>query len=281
MARRKCLIYRILLSLLLFHILCATPTDSHLFACGGRRKKKCKKLDHCRWKKGRCRFDPNVHVEPKVDFKQKTYLLMFVKVKPRYDLSLLPSYINNVVKAAMQEHEEFPPSTIETSSCGETSRFRSMVSKYEAVANLNEYDRTYRLLLQTYCVTITGVAFAKDEHFGEFQRFILNQMADSPSSVATVYSIHAETEGAKDPLRKPNIVFMLADDLGYGDVGYQTPKSGPEQLKTPYHVTPNINALSESPSSVVFDRFYTSPICGPSRYVDNGINADKECCKTL
>jgi len=54
---------------------------------------------------------------------------------------------------------------------------------------------------------------------------------------------------------KPNFIIILADDLGFGDLGY----SGSTQIKTP-----NIDQLAQS--GVVFTNGYvTSPVCGPSR----------------
>jgi arylsulfatase A len=54
--------------------------------------------------------------------------------------------------------------------------------------------------------------------------------------------------------QKPNIVFILADDLGFAEVGC----NGSDRNKTP-----NIDALAES--GVRFTRFFTAPLCGPSR----------------
>ena len=54
--------------------------------------------------------------------------------------------------------------------------------------------------------------------------------------------------------RKPNIVFILTDDQGYGDVG----KHGHPLLKTP-----NLDALHDQ--SVRFEQFYVSPSCSPTR----------------
>lgn len=54
---------------------------------------------------------------------------------------------------------------------------------------------------------------------------------------------------------KPNVIFILADDLGYGDVGVY----GQKLIRTP-----NINALAKS--GMKFTQFYTgSPVCAPSR----------------
>jgi arylsulfatase A-like enzyme len=53
----------------------------------------------------------------------------------------------------------------------------------------------------------------------------------------------------------PNFIIILADDLGYGDVGF----TGSTQIKTPH-----IDALAKA--GVIFTQGYVSaPVCGPSR----------------
>jgi hypothetical protein len=60
---------------------------------------------------------------------------------------------------------------------------------------------------------------------------------------------------AQQRQRKPNVVLILADDLGYGDLSAW----GGRDLRTP-----NIDALAAS--GVRFDRFYAnSPVCSPTR----------------
>jgi arylsulfatase A-like enzyme len=55
--------------------------------------------------------------------------------------------------------------------------------------------------------------------------------------------------------RKPlNILLIITDDQGWGDLSYH----GNELIETP-----NIDALASQ--SVVFDRFYVSPVCAPTR----------------
>ena len=56
---------------------------------------------------------------------------------------------------------------------------------------------------------------------------------------------------------KPNILLILADDLGFGDIE--------GIFSHPTSTTPNINALARQ--SKVFTNFYVaSPVCSPSRY---------------
>ncbi|MEA2069407.1 MAG: arylsulfatase [Verrucomicrobiota bacterium] len=52
---------------------------------------------------------------------------------------------------------------------------------------------------------------------------------------------------------QPNIVLIMADDLGWGDVGYHGGEAA----------TPNIDRVSEK--GVRFNRFYAQPICTPTR----------------
>ncbi|XP_070551943.1 arylsulfatase J-like isoform X1 [Ptychodera flava] len=54
-------------------------------------------------------------------------------------------------------------------------------------------------------------------------------------------------------LRKPNIIFILADDLGWADVGYNNP----------YLITPTIDKLARE--GVILNQSYVSQSCSPSR----------------
>ena len=56
---------------------------------------------------------------------------------------------------------------------------------------------------------------------------------------------------------KPNIIYILADDLGYGELGAY----GQTKIETP-----NIDRLAEN--GMVFTQHYSgSPVCAPSRCV--------------
>src|SRR5688500_9613570 len=57
--------------------------------------------------------------------------------------------------------------------------------------------------------------------------------------------------------RKPNIVFMLADDLGYADIGAY----GQKKIRTP-----NLDRMAAE--GMKFTQHYSgSPVCAPSRCV--------------
>lgn len=67
-----------------------------------------------------------------------------------------------------------------------------------------------------------------------------------------------ETEqAALNETKKPNIIYILADDLGYGELGAY----GQEKIETP-----NIDALTKT--GMKFTQHYTSaPVCAPARYM--------------
>ena len=70
-------------------------------------------------------------------------------------------------------------------------------------------------------------------------------------------SCNEESISKKEKNSKPNIIYILADDLGYGDVQYFN-KDG----KIP---TPNINSMANN--GVVFtDAHTSSAVCTPTRY---------------
>lgn len=68
-------------------------------------------------------------------------------------------------------------------------------------------------------------------------------------------SVFAGQNTADESSEKPNILFVLADDLGYNDVGF----NGSTDIKTP-----NLDGLAKN--GVTFDAAYVAhPFCGPSR----------------
>ena len=59
---------------------------------------------------------------------------------------------------------------------------------------------------------------------------------------------------ADAPARRPNVVFILADDLGYGDLGAHG---------NPRLLTPNLDRLRAQ--SVRFNDHHVAPMCTPTR----------------
>lgn len=94
-------------------------------------------------------------------------------------------------------------------------------------------------------------------------------------SVQGTHKQHEDSETAavpdttEEPPEFPNIIFMLADDMGYGDVGYNG--GGAE--------TPNLDAMAGGRHSVRMTRFYSgAPVCSPTRgTVLTGRNHNRYC----
>src|SRR5271163_4169720 len=60
---------------------------------------------------------------------------------------------------------------------------------------------------------------------------------------------------AADSARRPNVVILLADDLGYADLGFQGCKDIP---------TPNLDALAKTGVRCT-NGYVTHPFCSPTR----------------
>ena len=80
----------------------------------------------------------------------------------------------------------------------------------------------------------------------------------SAASLLLGFSAVVAAKSAAQPIRqahdRPNILFILTDDQGYGDL---------QAHGHPYLKTPHTNRLREE--SVRFDNFYVSPSCSPTR----------------
>jgi arylsulfatase A-like enzyme len=66
--------------------------------------------------------------------------------------------------------------------------------------------------------------------------------------------ISSGTVGSQVRAPRPNIVYLLADDLGYGDVGF----NGGREIATPH-----VDRLAASGARL--EQFYVQPVCSPTR----------------
>ena len=76
------------------------------------------------------------------------------------------------------------------------------------------------------------------------------------SSLSLVRSAHSATPAGSD-FDKPNIIFILADDLGYGDLGCY----GQRRM-----ATPNLDRMAAEGMRFT-DAYAGAPVCAPSRCV--------------
>jgi arylsulfatase A-like enzyme len=80
-------------------------------------------------------------------------------------------------------------------------------------------------------------------------------MLPAPYLLALLISLAIPVSAARQPApARPNVVLIVTDDQGYGDLG---------STGNPHVRTPHIDRLAGE--SVVFDRFFVSPVCAPTR----------------
>ncbi len=82
---------------------------------------------------------------------------------------------------------------------------------------------------------------------------VAGSVAASAGGFSTLFGttgVHAGTR----PARRPNVVLIITDDQGYGDLG----RHGNEHIRTP-----NLDRLYDE--SVRLEQFYVCPVCSPTR----------------
>ncbi|MDB5296261.1 MAG: sulfatase [Phycisphaerales bacterium] len=65
---------------------------------------------------------------------------------------------------------------------------------------------------------------------------------------------------------RPNVIFILADDLGYGDLGafFQNGRRAAADRAAPAHLTPNLDAMAAGGVRLT-DHYCSAPVCAPAR----------------
>ena len=76
-------------------------------------------------------------------------------------------------------------------------------------------------------------------------------------SILLVTILISSCNNSEETNTKPNIIYFLADDLGYGEVGIY----GQQKIQTP-----NMDALAKN--GMLFTQHYSgAPVCAPARYM--------------
>lgn len=78
-------------------------------------------------------------------------------------------------------------------------------------------------------------------------------------------SVKSQTNKHIHP-KKPNIIFILTDDLGYGDVGafFQNQRKKEGDRSEPWTFTPNLDKMA-SEGMMLTHHYTAAPVCAPSR----------------
>lgn len=71
---------------------------------------------------------------------------------------------------------------------------------------------------------------------------------------------------AQQKNKKPNIIFILTDDLGYGDVGvfFQNQRAKQNNKALPFTLTPSLDKMAAN-GAILTQSYCAAPVCAPSR----------------
>jgi hypothetical protein len=72
--------------------------------------------------------------------------------------------------------------------------------------------------------------------------------------------------GTSKDIPHVNLVYILADDLGYSDLSFHAPAPLIANANTTI-ITPNIHKLATGTNGLIPEQFYVQPICSPTRSV--------------
>lgn len=75
----------------------------------------------------------------------------------------------------------------------------------------------------------------------------------TPAGRSALFTVATAVPKEQAPAKKPNIIYLLADDLGRDDVGWRNP-----EIKTPH-----LDQLASSGAKL--DQYYVQPVCSPTR----------------
>lgn len=83
---------------------------------------------------------------------------------------------------------------------------------------------------------------------------------------ALLFSIITPANAQQNKSKKPNIIFILTDDLGYGDLGvfYQQLRAKANNRSEPWMFTPHLDTLAAH-GAMFTQQYCPAPVCAPSR----------------
>src|SRR5215469_1626515 len=83
--------------------------------------------------------------------------------------------------------------------------------------------------------------------------------------IVCVFLFLASLFASASPPSKPNVLFILTDDLGYGDVGalFQKKRQATANPKQPWEETPHLDELAAG-GVCMLQHYCPAPVCPPS-----------------
>ncbi|MCW3467193.1 sulfatase-like hydrolase/transferase [Chitinophaga nivalis] len=79
-------------------------------------------------------------------------------------------------------------------------------------------------------------------------------------------SAQAQLSPAAPTVKKPNIIFILTDDLGFGDIGvfFQQQRQRQHDKSEPWQLSPHIDSMAAG-GAILTQSYCNAPVCAPSR----------------
>ncbi|GAA4297207.1 arylsulfatase [Aestuariibaculum suncheonense] len=86
------------------------------------------------------------------------------------------------------------------------------------------------------------------------------------AGVFAIYLYSSSVKAQQKNASKPNIIFILTDDLGYGDIGvfYQNQRKAKGERSQPWTSTPNLDKMAHE-GAMLTQHYAAAPVCAPSR----------------
>lgn len=96
-----------------------------------------------------------------------------------------------------------------------------------------------------------------------------SQVIISSLALGTIFSSGAAGESKQTQVAKPqqpNILFILVDDMGYGDLGalFQNQRAKANDRSEPWELSPNLDKMA-SEGVLLSQQYCAAPVCAPSR----------------
>ena len=82
----------------------------------------------------------------------------------------------------------------------------------------------------------------------------------------SLINVYGHSSGQNLSSKRPNIIFIMVDDQGYGDLGvfYQNQRAALHDLSKPFEISPNLDKLA-SEGAMLTQHYCAAPVCAPSR----------------
>ncbi len=84
--------------------------------------------------------------------------------------------------------------------------------------------------------------------------------------ILLLISCNSGSDNEKNIQQSPNIIFILTDDLGWGDLGsfYQNQRAEEDSPSNPWQLTPHLDEMARQ-GIMLTDHYANAPVCAPSR----------------